>query len=192
MNGIESILSSVKSDSDKTVSKIIGEAQKKADAIIADAKKTADLNFEKEIATAKKNAETIMKRAESKVELEEKNIRLLKKQKLIKETVALAKSKIENYGKEEYFGFLKKLVEKNSNGKKGKIILSESDLKNANDDFKAFLKKNNLELSEKNIPDGEKGFVISYGDIEENCTLDALFECEYEALADIANEILFK
>lgn len=192
MNGIDSILRSVKSDSDNTVSQIIGEAQKKADDIIAEAKKTADLDFEKEISAAKKNAETIMKRAESKAELEKKNIKLLKKQKLIKETVALAKSKIENYGKEEYFEFLKKIVEKNSNGKKGEIILSKADLKNAGDDFTAFLKKNNLELSEKNISDDEKGFVISYGDIEENCTLDALFECEYESLADTANEILFK
>ena len=35
------------------------------------------------------------------------------------------------------------------------------------------------------------GFILSYGEIEENCSIEALFDSERERLKDLVQEILF-
>lgn len=192
MNGIDGILGSLRAESEEKIKNIKAEAEKSYNEIVSNAQKDADLLSKKIKADAEAEAADILKRGESKAELEEKNIILAKKQELVKKTVFSAKERLENAEDKEYFLFLKKLVEKSMPNQNGEIILSKKDKERANSDFLGFLKEKNLVISDKELKQGEMGFVISYGDVLENCTLNSVFSAEYEALSDKAAEILFK
>ena len=71
-------------------------------------------------------------------------------------------------------------------------MFSNADKKAMDSDFKAFLKKNNLKLSENELADGARGLIIDYGNIEENCTFDAMFDSMAEELSDKTMELLFE
>ena len=55
-------------------------------------------------------------------------------------------------------------------------MLSENDIKRMPDTFNSFVSENYPELKIVKSKKIDAGFVIKYGDIEENCTIDALIE----------------
>ena len=53
-------------------------------------------------------------------------------------------------------------------------------------------KESNIKIEISKIArDFSGGFIISYGEIEENCTIDALFNDNVDSICDELNEILF-
>lgn len=199
MVGIDELLNSVNQASENRIKQITDEAKKKAEELLCEAEKKAEENYKNIINKAFENAEDIKKRAESKAGLEEKNIILQKKRQLVKKVAEEAKQKLEGARPDEYFLFLKKLCEKAADEKGGEILLSEEDKKIVTEDFLQFLTAKNLRISKSSLKKGEKGFVISYGDacggacgnIEENCTFDALYAAAWDRISDAAAEVLF-
>lgn len=191
MSGIENILKGINKDSEKICDSIIADAKLKADEIINEAKQNAKAFLEAEKETAEKNAENIISRGISRAELLSKRIFLSNKQELISEAIENAKAKLLSLEGAEYLDILKNIIKKNSTGAEGEIIFSEADKKSFKDDFLAFLKENKLSLSEKSLPEKEKGFIIAYSNTEENCTFNEIFEADREAFSDKVQSFLF-
>ena len=191
MTGLENILKGIKGDADKAADALIKEAEDKASDIIKKAEAEAGQIIKSAEEKAKIDADNIINRAVSSAELNEKRVYLAEKQKLIKEVSEGAKKKLEALEGEEYFEVLSSIIKKNMREEKGEIIFSLKDKENLTEDFFAFLKKNNLTVSEDTLPAGKKGFIISYSNALENCTFDEIFDANSEIISDKAQSFLF-
>ena len=85
---------------------------------------------------------------------------------------------------------IKKMLEKYASGKKGLLYFSGTDLKRLPADMNSIAAGYNLEIS-KEPADIDGGFILSYGDIEENCSFDVLIESSKEELQDKIGQILW-
>ena len=75
-------------------------------------------------------------------------------------------------------------------GEKGEIVFNKKDKEKLTKEFKAKLDKAGLSLSEKDA-DIEGGFILIYGKVEENCSVEAIFRENYEELVDFIGKNLF-
>lgn len=192
MTGLDNILNEIKSESEAAAQKTVAEAESEADRIISEAQKEGRKLSDNIIKAAERKAEMIVARGESAAELEHKRVILKKKRELIEKYIFSAKQRLESLEGKEYFEVLKRIIEKNASGDEGTAVFSNADKKAMDSDFKAFLKKNNLKLSENELADGARGLIIDYGNIEENCTFDAIFDSMAEELSDKTMELLFE
>ena len=190
MTGLEKILNEIRKESEENVSLIISEAEKTAAEIIETAREEAQAEAEEILKSAEKSEKDIISRAVSYGELELRKALLLKKHSIIKDVMNDAKAKLINLPDEEYFEFLTKLLKKYAHSEAGVIMLSKKDKERITTSFSDELSQNNLSVSEKNLKE-EGGFILIYGDIEEKCTISALFESEEERLSDIVMEAVF-
>lgn len=189
MKGLSNILTQIENEASQKVSEILTSAQNSADEIISKAKAKA----ESEAEIIKNNAEVkyndILSRSDSANELKIKREILAKKQELINQTIDKAMQSFLDLPDEEYFNLIETLVKKHLHkGENGEIIMSERDKKRMPTDFVS--KLDGLKISDKTI-NADGGFILSYGDIEENCTFKAIFESKREEMMTTVNELLF-
>ena len=133
---------------------------------------------------------------DSSIDLEHRTRILAAKQEIIGDVITEAKRRILALGTKDYFALILKLIEKNIQDGEGTIYFSEEDLDRMPSGFTKevsdLAKKHNADLSvSRESRKIGRGFVLSYGGVEENCTFDALFEEKKDSLTDIIQTILF-
>ncbi len=196
MTGLEKILNSIDDEATLLAAKTIEEAKAKAHEILTKAKKTAQEEVAKIMSNTDAKIKTIEERTDSQMVLQTREILLRAKCEMINQTIEKAKSVLCSLPVEDYFKIMETLFEKHLVPKKGEIIFSLTDLKRIPDGFKENISKlaasigGEIEISE-GTRDIDGGFVLVYGEIEENCSFEALFSSKYELLCDRMNEILF-
>lgn len=191
---------------DKIIEKIIAEAQKNCDAILSEASAEVKEIISEARAKAKEESEKILshahktaarKQAVSKSTAESitRNRYLEIRNAILNDIISAAYLEIEKFSDEEYFSMLRKLCIKNVQTGECEMHLSGYDIGRLPDDFEMSI---NSEIYEKgavhisNVPaDIENGFVLSYGDIEINCTLKAVFDENMDNLKDMLSTALF-
>lgn len=190
MTGLNRITSQILEDAKTKADEIIAKAENEASNIENEAKLKAQHISEEFMLKAKKQAENAKKRSESNDELEYKRCTLAAKQEAIGDIIERAKKELFGEPTEEYFVLLGELLKKEAKSQKGLIILSERDKKAKTKDFEKLIEEHNLTVSEESIP-ADGGFILSYGGIEINCTANAVFEANGDAVSDMLNEFLF-
>lgn len=186
MTGLDKIINRINEDSKNSVESIENSARLEAEKIISEAETEAENKASAILDAARVSAHLISERAASSADIEVNRRVLAKKQEVISGVIESAREKLKNLDDDKYFEIIEDLLEKHKTGDGGKLILSAKD--------KARLPKGfdlkGLSLSET---DGEfdGGFVLVYGNIEINCTFDALFEGAYDELSDTVNKIMF-
>ncbi len=185
MTGLDKILETIGQSGEEKAEKTILKYETKAkeisdeyeektkreyDEIISKAEKKADFNIENALLTAKLNSSEEV---------------LALKSKLIDKALQTAIEKLESIESEKYFSLLYKLVSSKPNFSGATIIFNERDKNRLPEKF-----IEELNLSEKTA-DIKGGFILSYGDIEENCSLDALVKEKRDIIRDEAAKILF-
>ena len=137
-------------------------------------------------------------RIESAAALQERKIILETKQQMISNIITKARESLANLSDSEFTEIILSMVKKYAHNKAGKILFSASDKNRLpmdfNDRMKAVLSEKSearLSVSDE-ITDLDGGFLLVYGDIEENCFFDALFLAEKETLQDKVNSLLFE
>ena len=196
MTGLDKIVNLIDAEASASADEIINSAEMEAKKIVAQAKIDAENSASLIIKNAEDKAEFILKRAASLENLKEREMILDVKREQINYILDETKKCLRSLPVEEYFDLILKLCKKYISPSKGEIIFSATDLKRIPHDFQANLSKvaqtigAEITVSEKtsNI---NGGFILSYGDIEENCSFDALFESKFDLLSDKVNEILF-
>lgn len=114
----------------------------------------------------------------------------------LRKVIADACDRVKNLDEEKYFGILKNMAEKYLLPREGEICFSKKDLERMpagfREEIKSLAQKKGgvLEISgeTRNI-DG--GFILIYGGIEENCSIDAMFAEKRDELLDQVRKILF-
>ncbi len=196
MSGLDKIISQIKEEADASAAEILGAANSKADTIRRQAEE--DCNELSERAKTQNEAarEDILEKSRSSAQMQQRRELLNTKQQLIDEIIDEAHSTLLALPDQEYFDSLLKLIARHAQPQSGEINLNAGDLGRLPADFAARAsdtakeKGGDLTLSDKPCQiDG--GFLLIYGDIEENCSFDALFSSEKENLQDTLHTFLF-
>ncbi|MDF2608695.1 MAG: hypothetical protein K0R92_169 [Lachnospiraceae bacterium] len=197
MTGLEKIIKHIEDDAAAISKSILSEAEKKAEEIISAAKAEGEKKRAEITERSKLEVEASLSRAESAALLREKKVILNTKQEIIEDVITKAKESLEKLPENEYFDVIINMVKKNALNKPGFILFSKEDKVRLPEQFQekiqeALTGKSGAALTisdETREIDG--GFVLVYGDIEENCSFDALFLAARESLQDKVSKVLF-
>ncbi|MBR0163118.1 MAG: hypothetical protein IJQ12_00390 [Lachnospiraceae bacterium] len=197
MAGLEKIIGEISLSSDTLVKELLD----KAGAEAAEIKQKAEKEAEESVARIRRESETRLSdskaRAQSAAALARRQLLLQEKQNLIGEVMEKAKKKFLEMPDAQYFDAVIKLVQKNALAQDGEIVFNERDKKRLPANFAQSLAKaaekkgGKLKVSDKSTPiDG--GFILSYGGVDQNCSVSALFEEGAETLQDKIQTLLFE
>lgn len=190
MTGLSNILDRIENESVKKAEEIILKANNEADKMIFAAKKEAQEILDDYKAKTEKKTTEILSRIKASDEIEKKRAELFKKQEIIKTVLATAQNEIKSQSDDDYFDFLGKILTKYAQDQNGTVVLSNRDFESMTKSFKDILQEKGLAAKAGNLSD-RNGFVIVYGNIEINCTVNAIFDAEAEELSDMLNKFLF-
>ena len=191
MNGLDKIIEEIAREAEITAAKTIDEAKSAAKRVIDRAKDEARAIETDARDRAELEYKRIITRAQSAGELTCKNALLREKQRIIDSILNDAHIKLVGLDDKNYFDFMTQMLNKYASDETGEIILSDKDKSRVTDDFIAAAEERRLKISDKTRGiDG--GFILSYGDIEENCSIEAIMEAEKDRLHDKVNEFLFR
>jgi len=194
MAGLDKIIERINQDSAAKCDGILAEAESKATEILDAAAKTAKADTASVLADAEKQAKATVDMAESGSQMERKQAMLAAKVENIDSVVDAARAKLHDLPDSEYFDSLCALAAKYAQSGKGIMHLSQKDLLRMPFDFltkvNSKLSGGEIELSKEpaNVADG---FVLSYGDVEINCTFDALISEQRDAIKDELYQLIF-
>ena len=196
MGGLDKIIEEIKDQANAEAGQILKEADEYCDEYMKEiTDKVADEleAFEKK---EKSKRDLYDEKVKSGALFRERNEILKTKQQCINEVIKEAEYTICNLETKQYFDFLSKLFEANFDGTDGEMFFGKEDLERMPEEFKEKIKaiadnkgaKVNISDKTKNI---KNGFILVYGEIEENCTIQSLFDEKSDALRDIVNKELF-
>ncbi len=196
MAGVDNIINEILQEANKQADGILEEARKKAAEIEDAAKKESAEALSRASQKTEADAEEYVRRSDSASQMLKKKALLAAKQEIITDVIKKAYQKLANQPDDAYFEMIRTLIERSAHEGSGKILFSAKDLKRLPKNFEkeaneiAAKKGGSLTLSE-NAANIKNGFILSYGGIEENCTLDALFEEKSEQLRDCVHQVLW-
>lgn len=196
MAGIDKILSSIKESAEAEAAEVVKEAEAKAEELIEKTKKECLVYSVEENAKSDKKIELAQKRYNAQSEQAAKLILLNARQNIIESALENALSTIEKSEPKEYFDMLLKLLERAAGKGEGELYLSKEDIDRMPSEFAVAAagigaKKGGAIKIAGSKPDIKSGFILKYGQIEENYTMKALFEENHDRLQDIVNSILW-
>lgn len=191
MNGLDKIIERILSESDSECNEILKTAQSECEKIrleneetaariVSELKEANDADLLKIVETGRQKAET-----------DGKKKLLNAQQSLVFEVIKEAEEKLSKLPVNEYFNALAKLLTRYSGQRTGEILLSNTDIQRMPVEFKAELDRQLLTV-EADEKLGGGGFVLRYGEIEENCTFTALLTEKQETIHDKVYSILFR
>ena len=194
-SGLEKIIEKINEENIRECESIENNAKKKAEKIIESELELAKADADKIIAKAKADAALTDEKAKSGSLLLEKKIKLEVKNQIIAETVVKIKERLKSLPTDEYLKIVQKLVTAYAKEGEGTLKFSSDDFKKIPADFEKTLnsvlpEKTTVKISDEAI-NSDGGFILSYDDIEENCTFDALIDTNIDAIRDKLNSKLF-
>lgn len=179
-------------DKYKAEAKAIEDAAKaRYESVINEAEQKAEEEFDSIMNAAAREADRRLAMAGSSAgQIMSAEILALKNQ-AADSVIAKAKEKLLKMDEKDYEAFLISLLKRYSENKDGEIILSLSDDTKGLKALKKEAGTHGLVISKKSA-DISGGFILKYGNIEQNCSIDAIFKEKKEVLTDYINSNLFK
>lgn len=195
MTGLEKILSQIEYEQDNRCRELTSEAKDKAKEIVKEAKAQAKKIAKDKALETDVKLENAKQAAQSAAELAKSRALLETKLGLIEKTLESSLEVIKALPKKEYFEILKELILKNAQKGEGVLRLSASDMGRIPSNFidsvnNAFKKGYKIKLG--NEADIDSGFILVYGDIDVNCSFDAIAASKKDELQDALNSLLFR
>ena len=190
MNGLDKIIAGIAQDAKSAAEQKRGEAQAAASRALDRAREEAKAIEAEAAQRAELEYKRIVARAHSTGEITKKSVLLREKQRIIDDILNDAHVKLAGLDDREYFAFMTRLLEKYAAEGKGEVLLSPRDRARVTAEFRFAAEQKGLEISEE-TREIDGGFVLSYGSIEENCSIGALMESERDRLHDVVKGFLF-
>ncbi|WP_066459974.1 V-type ATP synthase subunit E [Anaerotruncus rubiinfantis] len=194
MTGLEKILKQIHDEAQQKADEVIAQAKTEAAQIVENAKAEAKIQcgyIDEQSETAVQNYIASTKSA---ADLARRRAILTAKQEIIGAAIADAQQSIYSLPDADYFALILKMAGKFALAQDGEILFSPRDLARLPAGFAESLGKvisgEKLTIS-KETRDIDGGFVLVYGGIEENCSIEALFYAAREDLQDKVQELLF-
>lgn len=196
MTGLNKIIQTILSEADSAAAASLVDAKRQAQGIMDEAKKQGEIKSKRILQQSDTDVADSLNRAKSAAALQKKKNLLVAKQQMIQDVIDRARQSLYGLPPEQYFTMVLKMAAKYTLPQEGKIVFSKADLERLPARFQTALdeavKKKGAVLSissETREIDG--GFILIYGDVEQNCSFQALFEADQEKLLDKVHELLF-
>ena len=197
MNGLEKITQRIAAEANAECMNVAAEGNRRCAAIKAEFEEKAKAAYEAAMAQGRQEIEAQIQRQERNVRLDVKKELLGLKQDLVGTAFLMAREKLLQMPREEYVKFLAGLAAEAASGEE-EVLLSEADaaavgaevVEKTNAALAAAGKKAGLKLAAETRPLAG-GLVLRAGDIEINCSIDALLSLKREELAAQVAGILF-
>ena len=197
MTGLEKIIKAIEGEAKLKADQIISEAKEEAKKIIASAKEEAEKKCSEIAEKPAYEIKAILGRANSGAALIKRQTILNAKQQVINDIIEKARLKLTGLPDNEYFEVILNIVKKHAHNQAGVIKFSQRDLDRLPEKFDKKLNEAikdienaSLSISKESAPI-DSGFILVYGDIEENCSFEALIGHAKEELQDKVNTFLF-
>ena len=193
MAGLDKIIEQITQDSALKCEGILKEATAQANDLKAEAAAASKKETDSILAAAAKQAKSIVDMAESGSQMEQKNALLGAKVDLIDQAIAFSKEKLIGSDENTYFDTLAKLVKAYAQDAEGTMYLSQKDLSRLPAGFAEKVSTatgGKLKVSNE-AKDIDSGFILAYGDIDINCSFDALINEQLDTIKDKLNQIIF-
>lgn len=196
MTGLDKMVSQILEEANNSAKAKVNAANAQADEIKAAAEAEADKLVEEIRRKSEADIANYKERVKSSSDLKRRTALLTAKQQMISQVIDKACEKFSAKEEAEYFQTLKDMLEKFVQPQEGILYLSPDDLAVLPADFAtdvtviAAKKGGALTISKEGRKIG-KGFVLSYGGIEENCSFTSLFDAKRDELQDKVQKILF-
>lgn len=195
MAGLDKILEDIRSESAKAVDAVMNEAKAEYDAQMDKARKEADDQAKKILSRAKAQADDLIQRADSAAGLEERRMLLYAKQEMITDVINRAKEAFVNLPADQYFDMLLKLIARHALAREGEVCFNRQDFGRLPNDFAqrlvAALPKNaSLNVSKEDAKI-QGGFILKYDGLEQNLSVEEIFEEMKDQMTDAAGKVLF-
>ena len=196
MAGIDNITSRILAEAQGEVDALLAKAKEEAKGILGEAEAKAEKVREAESVKTDRSVALYEARVAASCDSLKKKALLAAKQGMIAEVIESAYKELSGSDDASYFDMLIKFLGRSVRPEAGEILLSEKDKKRVTPQFLAKVKEiaaskgGSLKLSDKaaNI---ENGFILSYGGIEENCSLSAIFDSAKDQIQDSVFKALF-
>ncbi len=202
MTGLEKILKNIDEQAAVAAAGAIEQANTEAAGIVEAARLEAERARDHAVAAAQQKAGDILSSAQSAAALARRRALLAEKQTLIGGVIDAAQKELLALPEKEYFALVERLLEKYILPQNGEICFSQTDLNRLPTGYGiklgllATARHGGLKVNkEPRAIDG--GFILVYrddeadGDIEINCSFEAIFYAAREALLDKVSESLF-
>ncbi len=196
MGGLDKIIGHISHDAENEVKSVLDAAKAQAESIVNDAKEKTAEECDRINKKAATEVQSILDRGRSSAELKTKQILLTGRQELISETINMVRDRLNSLSDEEYAEFITGLFAKHVPNKDAVLKLNAADMKRIPKEVLDGFVKKTEEAGAKLTVSGEaagikNGFVLDFGEIEENCTFDALIDQNIEELQDKVKSLLF-
>lgn len=196
MTGLEEMKEAIEEESRLQCGKIEKQAQERLARIREDAQAAANARYQEILIHARKECENDLQRAKMGGEMETKRLLLRTKTEIVNETIEMALRHLRELPDADYFEVLTALAGTYACKGEGEMRLSERDLKRLPsgfaDELNDMLAKQGAHVRIGAQPariDG--GFLLIYGDIEVNCSFEALLDASLEEIKDALSRELF-
>ena len=196
MTGLDKMKSQILDEAKAAAEGKIAEAKAQAEETIRNAKEDAAKQTESILHKSKNDVSNYQERLESSIDLQKRTKILAAKQEVIAGVLEKARAKVEAMEAGEYFSMLLKMVEKYALAQNGEICLCAADLARLPEGFEAEVSRIAKEKGGSLKLSGEgkqikNGFILVYGGVEENCTINAMFDAKKDELSDIVHRLVF-
>ena len=195
MSGLEQIVREIEDEAKREAQEIVAKAEADAAALVDEAKKSAAAVAAQIAQASRQELADVRAGGDSALALQKRRVTLETKQALLAETLGKAKEELRAFPADKYFALLALLAAHSAENGEGEMMLNAADKARIPADFADKLNAalpagRTLSVSGDTRPiDG--GFVLKYGDVEENCSFDAIFNARHDEFSDKARDILF-
>lgn len=195
MTGLDKIIAEIATEAKAEAEQTVARAQAEADGILKAARDESDAKVAKINAAAAAEVADIDRSRQSATALQRRQRTLREKQALLSETLDKALESLSQLPEKDYFELLVKLAAGAAEQGEGEMLLNEKDQGRKPGDFEAKVSAalpagSSLSLSKDTRPiDG--GFVLKYGDVEQNCSFESIFNARADEFSDLVRPVLF-
>jgi len=196
MSGLDKIIGTITGEAEEKVLKLEHEARQEADAITADGNARTGEETDRIRKKSLEEVAGIEARAQASAELRKKQILLAAKQEMITSCINKAKDYPSTLDDAAYIALLDKVFQKHVPNRNAVLRFNRQDLVRVPSEtiqkFIALAKEKGSELKVSDEPASiRSGFVLDFGGIEENCSIDALIDQNLEEIQDRVYQALF-
>lgn len=196
MTGLEKMVARILDEAKCAADSKRKDAASQAAAIKESAEKETKAGCEKIAQKSAADVRALEERGSSAIDLMRRTELLKARQEMIQETVQKAYDTFCEVDGIAYYAVLEDMVRKFARPEQGQMQLGEADYAGMPEGFAEKIKEaakqagGSLEIVKTDEKLG-KGFILSYGGIEENCSFKALFADKKDELNDRVSKLLF-
>lgn len=195
MTGLEKILSEIETRAERRCAEAEARAEAVSDKILAEAKQKADAECAEILQKAEQQAELLRRADEAERRMQARKAELALKTAAISSVLSETTDILKQLPKKEYFDILKTLALQHCAAGEGEICFSAADTKRLPQSFISSL---NTAASEKGAKlilgepcNIESGCVLRYGNIDINCSFEAVLAERQDEIRDALYALLF-